>query len=161
MYIDYRVIVNTLAFQVPIKRVHLFTLIQLACLAVLWLIKSFSSTSILFPLMLVVMIGIRKALDLVFTRRELKILDDIMPEITKRAAADDLHQLDAEVGLFGKFLAFFNNGSGDGSRFASNNIHTKNEKPTKNNSKLHMNMSCNFKQANEKELEAQSSLLRK
>uniref|UniRef100_A0A1B0G1L3 Anion exchange protein n=1 Tax=Glossina morsitans morsitans TaxID=37546 RepID=A0A1B0G1L3_GLOMM len=147
--------------QVPIKRVHLFTLIQLACLAVLWLIKSFSSTSILFPLMLVVMIGIRKALDLVFTRRELKILDDIMPEITKRAAADDLHQLDAEVGLFGKFLAFFNNGSGDGSRFASNNIHTKNEKPTKNNSKLHMNMSCNFKQANEKELEAQSSLLRK
>ncbi|XP_022216451.2 electroneutral sodium bicarbonate exchanger 1 isoform X7 [Drosophila obscura] len=82
--------------QVPIKRVHLFTIIQLACLIILWLIKSFSQTSILFPLMLVVMIGIRKALDLVFTRRELKILDDIMPEMTKRAAADDLHQLDAE-----------------------------------------------------------------
>ncbi|XP_061393946.1 sodium bicarbonate cotransporter 3 [Musca vetustissima] len=82
--------------QVPIKRVHLFTIIQLACLVCLWLIKSFSSTSILFPLMLVVMIGIRKALDLVFTRRELKILDDIMPEMTKRQAADDLHQLDAE-----------------------------------------------------------------
>ncbi|XP_017004615.2 electroneutral sodium bicarbonate exchanger 1 isoform X17 [Drosophila takahashii] len=82
--------------QVPIKRVHLFTVIQLACLIILWLIKSFSQTSILFPLMLVVMIGIRKALDLVFTRRELKILDDIMPEMTKRAAADDLHKLDAE-----------------------------------------------------------------
>ncbi|XP_032595077.1 electroneutral sodium bicarbonate exchanger 1 isoform X4 [Drosophila grimshawi] len=82
--------------QVPIKRVHLFTLIQLACLIILWLIKSFSQTSILFPLMLVVMIGIRKSLDFVFTRRELKILDDIMPEMTKRAAADDLHQLDAE-----------------------------------------------------------------
>ncbi|XP_017048847.1 sodium bicarbonate cotransporter 3 isoform X2 [Drosophila ficusphila] len=82
--------------QVPIKRVHLFTAIQLACLIILWLIKSFSQTSILFPLMLVVMIGIRKALDLVFTRRELKILDDIMPEMTKRAAADDLHKLDAE-----------------------------------------------------------------
>ncbi|KAH8281565.1 hypothetical protein KR054_001591, partial [Drosophila jambulina] len=83
--------------QVPIKRVHLFTMIQLACLIILWLIKSFSFTSILFPLMLVVMIGIRKALDLVFTRRELKILDDIMPEMTKRAAADDdLHKLDAE-----------------------------------------------------------------
>nr|XP_016937844.1 sodium bicarbonate cotransporter 3 isoform X10 [Drosophila suzukii] len=82
--------------QVPIKRVHLFTIIQLACLIILWLIKSFSQTSILFPLMLVVMIGIRKALDLVFTRRELKILDDIMPEMTKRAAADDLHKLDAE-----------------------------------------------------------------
>ncbi|XP_064542002.1 electroneutral sodium bicarbonate exchanger 1 isoform X12 [Drosophila montana] len=82
--------------QVPIKRVHLFTIIQLACLIILWLIKSFSQTSILFPLMLVVMIGIRKSLDFVFTRRELKILDDIMPEMTKRAAADDLHQLDAE-----------------------------------------------------------------
>ncbi|KAH8271057.1 hypothetical protein KR018_004917, partial [Drosophila ironensis] len=82
--------------QVPIKRVHLFTMIQLACLIILWLIKSFSQTSILFPLMLVVMIGIRKSLDLVFTRRELKILDDIMPEMTKRAAADDLHKLDAE-----------------------------------------------------------------
>ncbi|XP_017048924.1 electroneutral sodium bicarbonate exchanger 1 isoform X12 [Drosophila ficusphila] len=86
--------------QVPIKRVHLFTAIQLACLIILWLIKSFSQTSILFPLMLVVMIGIRKALDLVFTRRELKILDDIMPEMTKRAAADDLHKLDAENSKF-------------------------------------------------------------
>ncbi|XP_062548275.1 electroneutral sodium bicarbonate exchanger 1 isoform X11 [Armigeres subalbatus] len=80
--------------QVPIRRVHLFTVIQLACLIMLWVIKSFSSTSILFPLMLVVMIGIRKSLDLVFTRRELKILDDVMPEITKRAHEDDLRQLE-------------------------------------------------------------------
>ncbi|XP_037039842.1 electroneutral sodium bicarbonate exchanger 1 isoform X11 [Bradysia coprophila] len=80
--------------QVPIKRVHLFTLIQFVCLVVLWLIKSFSQTSILFPLMLVFMVGIRKSLDFVFTRRELKILDDIMPEITRRAAAEDLHHLD-------------------------------------------------------------------
>ncbi|XP_039765137.1 sodium bicarbonate cotransporter 3 isoform X2 [Pararge aegeria] len=70
--------------QVPIRRVHLFTAIQLACLVCLWVIKSFSSTSILFPLMLVVMIGIRKSLDLFFTRREMKILDDVMPEMTKR-----------------------------------------------------------------------------
>ncbi|XP_041779702.1 sodium-driven chloride bicarbonate exchanger isoform X6 [Anopheles merus] len=80
--------------QVPIRRVHLFTMIQLACFAVLWLIKSFSITSILFPLMLVVMIGVRKSLDYIFTKRELKILDDIMPEMTKRARADDLHQLE-------------------------------------------------------------------
>ncbi|XP_062705779.1 electroneutral sodium bicarbonate exchanger 1 isoform X25 [Aedes albopictus] len=80
--------------QVPIRRVHLFTLIQLACLVMLWVIKSFSSTSILFPLMLVVMIGIRKSLDFLFTRRELKILDDVMPEITKRAHEDDLRQLE-------------------------------------------------------------------
>ncbi|XP_016842675.1 electroneutral sodium bicarbonate exchanger 1 isoform X5 [Nasonia vitripennis] len=79
--------------QVPLKRVHLFTLIQLTCLACLWIIKSFSSTSILFPLMLVVMIGIRKSLDLLFTQRELKILDDVMPEPHKKHA-EDLRQLE-------------------------------------------------------------------
>ncbi|KAJ8686552.1 hypothetical protein QAD02_022346, partial [Eretmocerus hayati] len=77
--------------QVPLKRVHIFTLIQLACLACLWTIKSFSSTSILFPLMLVVMIGIRKSLDLMFTQRELKILDDVMPETHKKDAEDLRH----------------------------------------------------------------------
>lgn len=63
-------------------------------------------TSILFPLMLVVMIGIRKSLDLIFTRRELKILDDVMPEITKRNQ-DELRELgDVEVGWFSKLLRF-------------------------------------------------------
>ncbi|XP_060822747.1 electrogenic sodium bicarbonate cotransporter 1 isoform X1 [Bombus pascuorum] len=80
--------------QVPLKRVHLFTTIQLTCLACLWIIKSFSSTSILFPLMLVVMIGIRKSLDLFFTQRELKILDDVMPE-PSRKHAEDLRQLES------------------------------------------------------------------
>lgn len=59
--------------------------------------------------MLVVMIGVRKSLDCIFTRRELKILDDIMPEITKRAAADDLHHLEdgtGEVGFFSKCFSF-------------------------------------------------------
>jgi hypothetical protein len=42
---------TTNMFQVPLKRVHIFTLIQLACLVILWVIKSFSTTSILFPLM--------------------------------------------------------------------------------------------------------------
>lgn len=63
-------------------------------------------TSILFPLMLVVMIGIRKSLDLFFTRRELKILDDVMPEMTKRNQ-DELRELgDVEVGWFSKILRF-------------------------------------------------------
>lgn len=87
----------------------MFTLIQLACLVVLWVVKSFQATSILFPLMLVVMIGVRKSLDCIFTRRELKILDDIMPEMTKRTA-DDMHHLEdgsgnAEVGIYKKFIA--------------------------------------------------------
>jgi sodium bicarbonate transporter 10 len=96
--------------QVPLKRVHIFTAIQLTCLIALWVIKSFKQTSILFPLMvrpfwswsllglvlmgrilqLVVMIGIRKCLDFFFTRRELKILDDVMPETSRRSAAEKL-----------------------------------------------------------------------
>lgn len=44
--------------------------------------------------MLVVMIGIRKSLECLFTHRELKILDDIMPEMTRRAAVEDMHNLD-------------------------------------------------------------------
>lgn len=66
------------------------------------MIKSFSQTSILFPLMLVVMIGIRKSLDFIFTRRELKILDDVMPEMSKR------HQMEnEEVGAGAKIARFF------------------------------------------------------
>ncbi|XP_043641069.1 sodium bicarbonate cotransporter 3 isoform X18 [Drosophila teissieri] len=144
--------------QVPIKRVHLFTMIQLACLIILWLIKSFSQTSILFPLMLVVMIGIRKALDLVFTRRELKILDDIMPEMTKRAAADDLHKLDAEVGLLARIFPW-----GKGSR---GRVVTK--PPGLDDGIVGSGgavgtglISCTTSNANEKEFEAQSSLLKK
>ena len=59
--------------------------------------------------MLVVMIGVRKFLDCIFTRRELKILDDIMPEMSKRSD-DDLHHLEVgkgagEVGFYKKFIA--------------------------------------------------------
>lgn len=148
----------------PIKRVHLFTLIQLACLIILWLIKSFQQTSILFPLMLVVMIGIRKSLDCVFTRRELKILDDIMPEMTKRAAADDLHQLDAEVGFRQKYLPAFMGGRGKrqpkgadldvgyGGRGEIGFVVGANDVAL---------IKCNTSNANEKEFEAQSSLLKK
>lgn len=53
--------------------------------------------------MLVVMIGIRKSLDLIFTRRELKILDDIMPEMTKRNQHD---AMDVEVGWRSKLRKF-------------------------------------------------------
>ncbi|XP_064542008.1 electroneutral sodium bicarbonate exchanger 1 isoform X17 [Drosophila montana] len=139
--------------QVPIKRVHLFTIIQLACLIILWLIKSFSQTSILFPLMLVVMIGIRKSLDFVFTRRELKILDDIMPEMTKRAAADDLHQLDAEVGFCQKYLPCF---GGRGKREPKGSLDGGLDGGTNAVALI----KCNTSNANEKEFEAQSSLLK-
>jgi len=75
--------------QVPLKRVHLFTAIQFACLVTLWVLKSFQQTSMLFPIMLVVMIGIRKCLDFVFTREELKILDDMMPEASRKKQKEE------------------------------------------------------------------------
>ncbi len=37
--------------RVPLRRVHLFTLVQLACLILLWIIKDIKATSILFPIM--------------------------------------------------------------------------------------------------------------
>lgn len=80
--------------QVPIGRVHLFTAIQMTCFICLWVVKSYKPTSIAFPLMLVVMIGVRKLLDFVFTRRELKILDDVMPEHTRKAIEDEKLQDD-------------------------------------------------------------------
>lgn len=43
--------------------------------------------------MLMVMIGIRKSLDCIFTKRELKILDDVMPEMIRKN-----HSEDEEVG---------------------------------------------------------------
>ena len=37
--------------HVPIRRVHLFTAIQIICLIVLWVVKSVKSISIGFPVM--------------------------------------------------------------------------------------------------------------
>ncbi|XP_046442370.1 electroneutral sodium bicarbonate exchanger 1-like isoform X2 [Daphnia pulex] len=66
--------------KVTLRRVHLFTFIQLLCFIVLWAVKEINAISIAFPLMLVVMIGVRKSLDFIFTKYELKVLDDLMPE---------------------------------------------------------------------------------
>ena len=59
--------------KLPLSRVHFFTLIQIICFVVLWLIQEFKSVSILFPIMLVVIIGIRKLLDYVFTQYEMTV----------------------------------------------------------------------------------------
>lgn len=55
--------------------------------------------------MLVVMIGIRKSLECFFTRRELKILDDVMPEMTKKNQHDLMK--DVEVGRGAKIARLF------------------------------------------------------
>ncbi|KAL5006033.1 hypothetical protein ScPMuIL_017191 [Solemya velum] len=65
--------------HVPLRRVHLFTAIQIICLALLWVIKSVKTISIAFPVMVLGMCFIRRAIDWVFTQRELKWLDDLLP----------------------------------------------------------------------------------
>ncbi|CAF3452133.1 unnamed protein product [Rotaria sp. Silwood1] len=70
--------------HVRTRRVHLFTLIQLSCLAMLWIIKSIKRISILFPIMVLALVGARKVMDYLFTQRELEYLDDIMPEVVKK-----------------------------------------------------------------------------
>ncbi|XP_024102847.3 anion exchange protein 4 isoform X4 [Pongo abelii] len=65
--------------HVPLTRVHLFTAIQLACLGLLWIIKS-TPAAIIFPLMLLGLVGVRKALERVFLPQELLWLDELMPE---------------------------------------------------------------------------------
>ncbi|KAM7320138.1 hypothetical protein ACRRTK_020581 [Alexandromys fortis] len=68
--------------HVPLSRVHLFTAIQLACLGLLWIIKS-TPAAIIFPLMLLGLVGVRKALEWVFSPLELLWLDELMPEEEK------------------------------------------------------------------------------
>uniref|UniRef100_A0A5K3FIS4 Anion exchange protein n=1 Tax=Mesocestoides corti TaxID=53468 RepID=A0A5K3FIS4_MESCO len=66
--------------HVRLGRVHLFTFIQALCLILLYVIKSVPQISMLFPLMVLAMCFVRKALDFVFTQEELYWLDDILPD---------------------------------------------------------------------------------
>jgi len=75
--------------KVELWRVHMFTGIQFASLVGLWVIKDVKQTSILFPIMLVVMMGVRKCLDWVFSKNEMKILDDILPEHKRTERLDE------------------------------------------------------------------------
>ncbi|XP_052812652.1 electrogenic sodium bicarbonate cotransporter 1-like [Mya arenaria] len=65
--------------HVQINRVHLFTALQIICLAVLWVVKMIKSMSIAFPVMVVGTCFVRKAMNKIFTQYELSYLDDLMP----------------------------------------------------------------------------------
>ncbi|XP_029022167.1 sodium-driven chloride bicarbonate exchanger-like isoform X9 [Betta splendens] len=72
---------------VPLWKVHIFTLVQLTCLVLLWVIKV-SAAAVVFPMMVLALVFIRKLLDLFFTKRELSWLDDLMPESKKKKEDD-------------------------------------------------------------------------
>ncbi|XP_067348946.1 sodium-driven chloride bicarbonate exchanger-like isoform X2 [Channa argus] len=85
--------------HVPLRKVHLFTIIQLSCLVLLWVIKT-SKAAIVFPMMVLALVFIRKLLDFIFTKRELSWLDDLMPEWKKKkledAAEEEEHSIIVE-----------------------------------------------------------------
>ncbi|XP_044026762.1 sodium-driven chloride bicarbonate exchanger-like isoform X9 [Siniperca chuatsi] len=72
---------------VPLWKVHIFTLVQLTCLVLLWVIKA-SAAAVVFPMMVLALVFIRKLLDFCFTNRELSWLDDLMPESKKKKEDD-------------------------------------------------------------------------
>uniref|UniRef100_A0A8C7VL67 Anion exchange protein n=1 Tax=Oncorhynchus mykiss TaxID=8022 RepID=A0A8C7VL67_ONCMY len=80
---------------VPLWKVHVFTLVQLTCLVLLWVIKA-SAAAVVFPMMVLALVFIRKLLDLCFTNRELSWLDDLMPE-SKKKKEDDKKKKAKEV----------------------------------------------------------------
>ncbi|XP_061573802.1 sodium bicarbonate cotransporter 3-like isoform X2 [Cololabis saira] len=77
---------------VPLWKVHVFTAVQLFCLIVLWVIKA-SAAAVVFPMMVLALVFIRKLLDFCFTKRELSWLDDLIPE-SKKKKDDDQHKED-------------------------------------------------------------------
>ncbi|KAL1244058.1 Electroneutral sodium bicarbonate exchanger [Trichinella spiralis] len=66
--------------QVQLKRVNLFTIIQIICFLALAVVEEIKVISMAFPLMLLFMVAIRKVLlEKIFTSRELMALDDLLP----------------------------------------------------------------------------------
>ncbi|XP_016409903.1 electrogenic sodium bicarbonate cotransporter 4 isoform X4 [Sinocyclocheilus rhinocerous] len=74
--------------HVPLRRVHLFTLVQIICLAVLWILKS-TVAAIIFPVMILGLMVVRKMLDLIFSQHDLAWLDDILPDKDKKKKEDE------------------------------------------------------------------------
>lgn len=90
--------------HVPIRVIHKFTLFQVVCLALLWIVKSIKATSIAFAVMvippgsgfcssshwvqLVVMVAVRKGMERCFSEKDLKYLDDKMPDFHLRRRED-------------------------------------------------------------------------
>ena len=66
--------------HVRIKRVHIFTLLQILCLASLWVIKAIKTISIVFPVMVLGTCFVRKGMEKFFTKNELTWLDEAKPE---------------------------------------------------------------------------------
>uniref|UniRef100_A0A8D0CIU2 Anion exchange protein n=1 Tax=Scleropages formosus TaxID=113540 RepID=A0A8D0CIU2_SCLFO len=74
--------------HVPLRKVHLFTFVQVLCLALLWILKS-TVAAIIFPVMILALVAVRKAMDYVFSQHDLSFLDDVIPEKDKKKKEDE------------------------------------------------------------------------
>ncbi|XP_075058516.1 electrogenic sodium bicarbonate cotransporter 1 isoform X3 [Mixophyes fleayi] len=75
--------------HVPLRRVHFFTFIQIICLASLWILKS-TVAAIIFPVMILALVAVRKAMDYCFfSQHDLSFLDDVIPEKDKKKKEDE------------------------------------------------------------------------
>ncbi|KAJ0057620.1 hypothetical protein NL108_009416 [Boleophthalmus pectinirostris] len=74
--------------HVPQRRIHLFTFIQALCLALLWVLKS-TVAAIIFPVMILALVAVRKAMDYIFSQHDLSYLDDVIPEKDKKKKEDE------------------------------------------------------------------------
>ncbi|XP_061586705.1 solute carrier family 4 member 4a isoform X10 [Cololabis saira] len=74
--------------HVPLRKVHLFTFIQVLCLALLWVLKS-TVAAIVFPVMILALVAVRKAMDCMFSQHDLSFLDDVIPEKDKKKKEDE------------------------------------------------------------------------
>ncbi|KAL4623264.1 electrogenic sodium bicarbonate cotransporter 1 isoform X2 [Arapaima gigas] len=74
--------------HVPLRKVHLFTFMQVLCLALLWILKS-TVAAIIFPVMILALVAVRKAMDYLFSQHDLSFLDDVIPEKDKKKKEDE------------------------------------------------------------------------
>merc|ERR1712032_340465 len=57
------------------KRVHVFTFLQLLCLGILYALKSIKAVAVVFPFFIAALVGVRAAFRKIFTEEELEALD--------------------------------------------------------------------------------------
>ncbi|KAF3701820.1 Electrogenic sodium bicarbonate cotransporter 1 [Channa argus] len=91
--------------HVPQRRIHLFTFIQALCLALLWILKS-TVAAIIFPVMILALVAVRKAMDYVFSQHDLSYLDDIIPEKDKKKKEDEKKKKSKKKGSIDSDIEF-------------------------------------------------------
>ncbi|XP_078812088.1 electrogenic sodium bicarbonate cotransporter 1 isoform X8 [Oryzias latipes] len=91
--------------HVPQRRIHLFTFIQALCLALLWILKS-TVAAIVFPVMILALVAVRKAMDYVFSQHDLSYLDDVIPEKDKKKKEDEKKKKNKKKGSIDSEMEF-------------------------------------------------------